>query len=373
MAFGLGNLGRCVAVLPVFAALTDASGVAAEEKTLHLVNRPDYIAEDTVQKFEAETGIKVTYDLYESDDAVLRGLRAGNKQGWDLVVLAAVPVLARAAAEHLVQPVQTGRLSNYANLDPDILAALSAYDPDNKLAVPYLWGTAGLAINKAKLAAVAPAAPLDSLALVFDPAEAAHAAACGVAIADVPEDAVPAALAFLGLDPTADDEHALGRAADLLMKLKPIVKRLPVNDFVDQLATGKICVGFGPSTAVSEASSQAGEQDDGPDITYVIPKEPVRRWIDVMTIPANAANPDAARAFIDYVLRPEIVSDITDWTGAANPNNLAADFVDEDDKSDESVFPSEASRRRLFLDKPHSADALKARARLWARTAPASG
>jgi putrescine transport system substrate-binding protein len=368
MAFGLWNSSRILTSVPVLAVLTAAPGALAEDKSLHLVNRPDFIAEDTVQKFEAETGIKVVYSLYQTDEALLRGLRGGNKQGWDLVVLGTVPVLARAGAEHLLQPIQTEKLSNYANLDPEILHAVAAYDPDNKLAVPYLWGTAGLAINKAKLSAAAPDAPLDSLALVFDPAQASKVS-CGVAVADAPEDAVPAALASLGLDPTADDEHALARVGELLLKLKPMVKRLSVNDFVEQLATGKVCVGFGPSTAVSDARSQAGEQDNGPDITYVIPKEQVRRWVDVLAIPANATDPDAARAFIDYVLRPEIISDITDWTGAPNPNNLAADFVDEDDKSDETVFPADASRSHLFLDKPRSAEAEKARARVWARAA----
>jgi putrescine transport system substrate-binding protein len=151
------------------------------------------------------------------------------------------------------------------------------------------------------------------------------------------------------------------------------VKRLPINDFIDQLAAGKICAGFGPSTAVSDARSQAGEQEDGPEITYVIPKEHARRWIDAMAIPANASDPDEARAFIDYVLRPEIISDITDWTAAANPNTLAPDFVDEDDKTDETIFPADASRPLLFLDKLHSPEADKSRARLWARTAPPNG
>ncbi len=372
MAFGSGRAGRRVAVLPIFVFLA-ASPAAYAQKSLHLVNRPDFIAEDTIQDFEAETGIHVTYDTYATDEALLRALRAGNKQGWDLVVLDIVPVFARIADENLLLPVKSDQLSNYGNLDPEILHAVADYDPGNQYTVPYLWGTSGLALNKAKLQVAVPDAPLNSLALVFDPALAARVAQCGVAMADTPEEAVPAALSSLGLDPTSDDERSLARAQDLLNKLKPIVKRLPINDFIDQLAAGKICAGFGPSTAVSDARSQAGEQEDGPEITYVIPKEHARRWIDAMAIPANAADPDEARAFIDYVLRPEIISDITDWTAAANPNTLAPDFVDEDDKTDETIFPADASRPLLFLDKLHSPEADKARARLWARTAPPNG
>lgn len=343
---------------------------AAPAKQLHLANRPDFIAEDTVQKFEAETGIKVTYDTYATEDSVAAALTAGNRQGWDLVVLSTVPNLQRALHDHLLQPIDRTKLSNYGNLDPEIQAAVAATDPGNQYAVPYLWGTAGLGINLAALKKTAPDAPTDSLALVFDPVLAAQSADCGVAMADAPDDVMPAALAFLHLDPTVQDEHSLAKAGELLGKLKPIVKRLSVNDFAEQLGNGTICVGFGPSTAVSDARTRADEKVDGPDVTYVIPKEHTRRWIDVLVVPAGAADEDSAYAFIDYVLRPEIISDITDWTGAANPNTLASDFVDDDDKSDETVFPSAASRARLFLERALSAEAEKARRRIWAHNKP---
>ncbi|MEI9982004.1 MAG: extracellular solute-binding protein [Aliidongia sp.] len=369
-------------IVGVAGALTLAGSVAAapawsgsamaeeQPKLLHLANRPDFIAEDTVQKFEAETGIKVTYDTYPSDESLLAALKSGNKQGWDLVVTAAVPDLVQALADHLLQPIEPGKLSNAGNLDPEVEAALAGLDLGNKFAVPYLWGSAGLGINTALLKKTVPDAPTDSLALIFDPVLAAQVGGCGVAMADSPEDVVPAALAFLGLDPTTQDEKSLAKAGDLLAKLKPIVRRLPLGDFAEQLGSGKICVGFGPSTEVSDARTRADDIEDGPDITYVVPKERSRRWIDVFVLPAGAANTASAYAFIDYVLRPEIISDITDLTGAANPNTLAVDFVDEDDKTDETVFPSAASRARLFLDKPLSPEADKARQRIWARTKP---
>jgi putrescine transport system substrate-binding protein len=354
----LGGPARAEEVLP------------SPERVLHLANRPDFIADDTVQKFEAETGIKVTYDTYATDEALLAALKGGKKAGWDLVVTSAVPNLSLALAARLLQPIDPARIVNIGNLDPEVEAVLAGIDPANKFAVPYLWGTAGLGINIEALKKTVPDAPTDSLALVFDLDLASRVAGCGVAMADAPEDAVPAALAFLGLDPTIADEHALAKAGELLARLKPIVKRLSLNDFAAELGDGRICVGFGPSTAVSDARTRADDLEDGPDITYVVPKERARRWIDVLAIPAAAVNLDAAYAFIDYVLRPEIISDITDLTGAANPNNLAADFVDDEDKADETVFPSAATRARLFLDKPLGADAVKARQRLWTRTKP---
>ena len=344
----------------------------AEEqaKQLHLANRPDFIADDTIQKFEAETGIKVTYDLYPTDETVLNALKTGNKQGWDLVVTSAVPNLEQALADHLLLPLDPAKLSNYGNVDPEVQSALAGIDPGNKYAVPYLWGTAGLGINKELLQKTVPDAPTDSLALVFDPVLAAKVAGCGVAMADAPADVVPAALAFLGLDPTVQDEKSLAKAGELLAKLKPIVRRLPLSDFAQQLGTGKLCVGFGPSTEVSDARTRADDIEDGPDITYVVPKEHARRWIDVLVVPTGGANQEAAYEFIDYLLRPEIISDVTDLTGAANANTLAADFVDEDDRADETVFPSAASRALLFLDKKPSPEAEKLRQRLWTHGKP---
>jgi putrescine transport system substrate-binding protein len=351
-------------------AMAEPVWAGEQAKLLHLANRPDFIAEDTIQKFEAETGIKVTYDLYPSDEVLLTALKSGNKQGWDLAVTSAMPNLAAALPEHLLRPVDPARLSNVGNLDPEVEGALAALDPGNRYAVPYLWGSAGLGINKALLAKTAPDAPTDTLALVFDPALAAKVAGCGVAMADAPADVVPAALSFLGMDPTLQDEKSLAKAGELLAKLKPVVRRLPLAEFAQQLGTGKLCVGFGPSTEISDARTRADEIEDGPEITYVVPKEHARRWIDVLVLPEGGANEEAAYQFIDYLLRPEIISDVTDLTGAANPNTLAADFVDEDDRADETVFPSAASRALLFLDKPLSLEAEKARQHLWTHGKP---
>jgi putrescine transport system substrate-binding protein len=367
---GMVGVAGAAALAGAVAVWSDEARAGEQPKLLHLANRPDFIAEDTIQKFEAETGIKVTYDMYPSDETVLTSLKSGNKQGWDLVVTSAVPNLEQALADHLLLPVEPAKLSNYGNLDPEVQAALAGIDPGNKFAVPYLWGTAGLGINKELLQKTAPDVPTDSLALVFDPAVAAKAAGCGVAMADAPADVVPAALAFLGLDPTVQDEKSLAKAGELLAKLKPVVRRLSLSDFAQQLGSGKICVGFGPSTEVSDARTRADEAEDGPDITYVVPKERARRWIDVLVLPEGGGNEEAAYAFIDYVLRPEIISDVTDLTGAANPNTLAADFVDDEDRSDETVFPSAASRALLFLDKPLSPEAEKARQHLWMRGKP---
>ena len=340
-------------------------------RVLNFANRPDFLADDTIQKFEAETGIKINLSTYATDAELLSGLKSG-KGNWDLVVAGTVPVLVKAVADGLLQPVDPTKIGNYANVDPAMLERVAPADPSNRTAVPFLFGTAGLGINLAKLKAVlGDAAPTDTLGLLFDPALNQKAATCGLAVQDTPEDVIPAALAFLGLDPTSQDDKDLARAGELLQRVKPILRRLPANDFAEALASGTLCVGFGSSVQVTDAKTRASDRDNGVDLTYAVPRERARLWIDVLAIPAKAQNADAARQFINFLLRPEIVSDITDWTGAANPNLLAADFDDDDDdKSDETMFPSPTAWARLFLDRPLTTEAEKTRARIWSRTKP---
>lgn len=350
---------------PAIAAADDAARV------LNFANRPDFLADDTIQKFEAETGIKINLSTYATDAELLSGLKSG-KGGWDLVVAGTVPVLMKGVADGLFQPVDPGKIGNYANVDPRMLERVVSADPGNRMAVPFLFGTTGLGVNLAKLKAVlGDAAPVDTLGLLFDPALNQKVATCGLAVQDAPGDVIPAALAFLGLDPTSQDDKDLARAGEVLQRVKPILRRLSANDFAEALASGTVCVGFGSSVQVTDAKTRASDRDNGVDLTYAVPRERARLWIDVLAIPAKAQNADAARQFINFLLRPEIVSDITDWTGAANPNLLAADFDDDDDdKNDETMFPSETAWGRLFLDRPLTLDAEKTRARIWARTKP---
>jgi putrescine transport system substrate-binding protein len=340
-------------------------------RVLNFANRPDFLADDTIQKFEAETGIKINLTTYATDAELLAGLRSG-KGNWDLVVAGTIPVLLKGVADGLFQPVDPTRIGNYANIDPSILDRVAPADPGNRMAVPFLFGTTGLGVNLPKLKAVlGDAAPVDTLGLLFDPALNQKAATCGLAVQDAPADVIPAALAFLGLDPTSQDDKDLARAGEVLQRVKPILRRLSANDFAEALASGTVCVGFGSSVQVTDAKTRASDRDNGVDLTYTVPRERARLWIDVLAIPAKAQNADAARQFINFLLRPEIVSDITDWTGAANPNLLAADFVDDDDdRNDETVYPSETAWGRLFLDRPLTPDADKTRARIWGRTKP---
>lgn len=297
---GFANPQARRADLPETIAADDAPHV------LNFANRPDFLADDTIQKFEAETGIKVNLTSYATDAELLAGLKSG-KSNWDLVVASTVPVLAQGVAGGLFQPVDRTKIGNYANVDPTILDRVAPADPGNQMGVPFLFGTAGLGVNPAKLKDVlGDAPPTDTLGLLFDPALSKKTATCGLAVEDSPEDVIPAVLAFLGLDPTSQDDKDLARVGEVLQRVKPFVRRLAANDFAEALASGRVCVGFGSSIQVTDAKSRASDRDNGVDLAYTVPRERARLWIDVLAIPAKAQNADAARQFINFLLRPEI-------------------------------------------------------------------
>ena len=342
------------------------SAWADEARVLHMANRADEIGDDTLAKFEAETGIKVQYDLYADDAALDRKLADGHS-GYDLVVMSTVPQLARQIAAKHLQPIDSAKLQNYTNLDPGVLTLIGAVDPNNRYGVPYLWGMSGLGINLDKLKAVAPDAPLDSLDLLFDPAIAAQAASCGIAVPDLRQELIPAALAWLGLDPASRDEGELNRAVEAIDKVRGYFRRQHGPQRVDPLTHGQVCVAYEGIADHGLARSHADEPDPGLDIAYAVPKQGGLLWVDVLAIPANAPDPEAALALIDFLLRPEIIGDITNRVETPNPNMLSLDFVDEELKTDASVFPSDALRSKLVLDPSYMPAYDRASTKAWSR------
>ncbi|HWK43362.1 MAG TPA: extracellular solute-binding protein [Stellaceae bacterium] len=343
-----------------------SSAQADEPRILRMANRADQIGDDTLAKFEAETGIKVQYDVY-ADDAALERKLADGHPGYDLVVMSAVPALARQIAAKHLRPIDSAKLQNYTNLDPAMLTLTGTVDPKNRYAVPYLWGMSGLGINVEKLKAAAPDAPLDSLDLLFDPAIVSRAAACGIAVPDLPQELIPAALLWLGRDPASRDEADLNQAIDAIDKVRGYFRRLHGPQRIDPLTHGQVCVAYEGIVDHALARSHADEPDPGLDIAYAVPRQGGLLWVDVLAIPADAADPEAALALIDFLLRPEIIGDITNRVETANPNMLSLDFVDEELKSDASVFPPDAIRSKLVLDPPVAPAYERARTKAWAR------
>src|SRR5260221_9864887 len=348
-------------------ALASVPAPAAEEQLLNIYNWSDSVATDTIEKFSAETGIKVNYDVYDSNEVLEAKLLAG-KSGYDLVVPSASPFLARQIKAKVYRKLDKAKLKNYDNLDKQILASQAVADPGNLYGVPYLWGTTGFGYNIAKVkAALGDAAPLDSMAMIFDPEIAKKLAPCGISLLDSVLDVFPAALAYLGRDPTSKDPADLEAAIGVVSTIRPYVKKFHSSQYINDLANGDICIALGYSGDIVQARPRAAEAKNGIEIAYTIPKEGAQLSTDMMAIPASAAHPENAHRFIDFILRPEIIAAITNAVGYPNPNALATDMIEDDIRSDPSVYPPDALRTKFFIDKPASADFERARTRAWTK------
>jgi len=345
-----------------------ATGAAwAQDKTLNIYNWSDYIAEGTVSGFEKETGIKVNYDVYDSNEVLEAKLLAGHS-GYDLVVPSASPYLARQIQAGVYQKLDRAKLTRYANLDPQILKAAAIADPGNLYGVPYMWGTTGIGYNPDKVKAMLGAgAPTDSLKLLFDPANARKLAACGISLLDSAQEIFPAALAYLGGDPLSRTPEDLGRAAAVVESIRPFVRKFHSSQYINDLANGDLCLAFGYSGDVLQARARAVDAKNGVTIAYSIPKEGAMLWIDMMAVPKDAPHPANALAFIDYILRPEVAAAISNTVAYANPNQAATALVDPAIRDDPNVYPGEAVRARLFFDRPVTQQYERARTRAWTR------
>ena len=355
-------------VASLLLGLAAAGAAHAEDpKTLNIYNWSDYIADDTVQRFETETGIKVHYDVYDGNEVLEAKLMAGHS-GYDLVVPSASPFFARQILAGVYRKLDKAKLANYGNLDPQILAAAANADPGNQYGVPYLWGTTGIGYNPAKLkTALGAKAPADSLKLIFDPANARKIAGCGLSLLDTPQEVFPAALAYLGRDPLSREQPDLDKAADAVLAIRPYVRKFHSSQYINDLANGDLCVAFGYSGDMIQARNRAAQAKNGVEIAYAIPREGAMMWIDMMAVPKDAPHAENALRFIDFILRPEIIAAISNTVAYANPNTLATDLVDEEIRANDGIYPPPQVRARLFFDKPVTPQYERQRTRVWTK------
>jgi putrescine transport system substrate-binding protein len=351
----------------IAAAVIAMLPAAGEEQRLNVYNWSDYIASDTIPKFEAETGIGVTYDVYDSNEVLEAKLLSG-RSGYDIVVPSASPFMARQIAAKVYRVVDKERLPNWRNLDPQILALVAAADPGNGHGVPYLWSDTGIGYNETQLlAALGDAGPVDSLALIFDPAIASKLVGCGISLLDTPQEVVPAMLAYLGLDPKSRELGDLDKAFTALAKIRPYIRKFHSSQYINDLANGDLCVALGYSGDVVQARNRAREAGNQVAIAFRVPKEGAMMSVDMLGIPADAPHPENALRFIDYLLRPSVIADITNTVSYPNPNLPATALVKPEIRDDPAVYPPEDVRRRFYVDLPASPDYERARTRAWTR------
>src|SRR5688572_6550723 len=314
-----------------------AAAPAAEEKVLNLYIWNDYVAEDTIANFEKETGIKVSVSNYGSNEELESKLAPGNS-GYDVVVPSA-NFYERQIKAGYYQKLDKAQLPNLKNMDPDIEARLAMHDSGNEHAVLHKWGTTGIGYNAEKIKAANPSAPLDSWRLVFDPAVVKSFEKCGVAVLDSAAEMFSMALSYLGKDPNSQVPEDLQAAGDALQKIRPFVRYVDTQRMIGDLANGEICLAIGYSGDILQARDRAEENKTGQTISYVIPKEGTIIWFDSYLVPKDAPHPQAAHAFINFMLKPEVIAAVTNAVNYANGNAAATQFVDEAVLKDPGVYP----------------------------------
>ena len=350
-------------IASALAALLVAAPAAAEG-VLNIYNWSDYIAEDTIARFEAETGIKVTYDVFDSNEMLETKLMAGAS-GYDLVV-PSDNFLARQVAAGVFRPLDKAQIPNLANLNPVIMKRLSKYDPDNAHGAVYMWGTTAFGYNKAKVEALLGAeAPVDSWALIFDEANVAKLAECGVTLLDAPTEVLPAAMNYLGLDPNSTKKADIEAGAALLKKIQPHIRYFHSSQYINDLANGDVCVSMGFSGDIFQAQARAEEAKNGHEIVYVIPEEGSLMWFDMMAIPADAKNVEAAHKFIDFILRPETTAGVSNYVMYANANDKATPLVDPAVTGNPGIYPPAEVLAKLWSGVVYDAKTDRVLNRAW--------
>jgi putrescine transport system substrate-binding protein len=346
-------------------ATTAGAEAGAEEKVLNLYIWNDYLADDTISNFEKETGIKVSVSNFGSNEELDSKLAPGSS-GYDVVVPSASTYERQIKAGYY-QKLDKSLLPNLANADPEIQNRLALQDPNNEYAVLHMWGTTGIGYNVDKVKAAAPNAPLDSWRLIFDPAVAKSLQKCGIAVLDSATEMFSMTLAAMGKNPNSQDPADLEAAGAELMKIRPFLRYIDTQRMITDLANGEICVAVGYNGDILQARDRAVENNTGQTIAYVIPKEGSIIWFDSYLIPKDAPHPKNAHAFINYMLKPEVIAAVSNYTNYANGNAAATELVDEEVRTDPGVYPPPEVLAKLAPDLTDTEETTRIMTRMWTR------
>jgi putrescine transport system substrate-binding protein len=360
-------LTRVMRAAAVVAGLLAAGGAAqAQQRSVNFYNWSNYMAPGVLEQFTKETGIKVTYDTFDANETLETRLLAG-KSGYDVVVPTAY-FLQRQIAANIFQKLDKSKLPNLANAWPEVTKRLAIYDPGNTFAANYMWGTTGIGYNVRKVQAILGAdAKIDSWSIVFKPESLAKFKDCGIHMLDSADDILPAALNYLGLDPNSTTQADLDKAADLVSKVRPYVRKFHSSEYLSALATGEICFVVGWSGDIKQAQSRAAEAKNGVEIGYAIPKEGAQMFFDNLAIPADAQNVAEAHELINYLYRPDVAAKNSDFLSYANGNLASQKLIDSKIFNDKTVYPDEATLNRLFVITARDAATQRIINRLWTR------
>jgi putrescine transport system substrate-binding protein len=337
----------------------------AADRVVNVYNWSDYIDDSILKDFTKETGIKVVYDTFDSNEILETKLLAGGS-GYDVVVPTA-NFLTRQIQAGVFQKLDKSKLPNLKNMWDYISKQTARYDPDNSYSINYMWGTVGIGYNKKMVEQALGTDKIDSWKAVFDPETMAKLKGCGVHFLDSPTDVVPAALQYLGLDPDSHKKEDFDKAEELLLKVRPDVRKFHSSEYINALANGDICVAIGYSGDVLQARDRADEAKQGVEIGYSIPKEGAQMWFDQMAIPADAPHSAEALEFLNFMMKPEVIAKSTNYVYYANGNKASQQFVDKDILDDPNIYPTEDVLQKLFTITPLDPKSQRLLTRMWTR------
>jgi putrescine transport system substrate-binding protein len=360
------SLGAAAAGLALSAAACNgrhSAAPAADAQVLNIYNWADYIGYQTIAEFERRTHIKVVYESYDSNQTLEAKMLIG-RSGYD-IVSTTTAFYSRQIKAGAYMPLDRSKLSNWRNLDPAVLAIQAQADPGNRYAVPYLHAMNGFVYNVDLVKARLPDAPTDSLAMIFDPKVIGHFADCGVTFLDSPEDVIQLALAYLHLDPNSGRVEDLKAAERVVMSVRPFIRTFDSNDYWHQLASKEICLAIAWSSDYSVAQARAREDGTGAHLAFTLPKEGSNITYNALLIPASAPHAAAAHKFLNFILEPQVIAEITNDIHYGNDNLAARPFVRSEILSDPAIYPPPEVRARLYLPAELGSDYDRLRTRVW--------
>ena len=340
-----------------------AGAVANSGKVLNLYIWSDYLAADTLSNFEKQTGIKVHVAYFDTNETLETKLLAGSS-GYDVVVPTA-SYFERQIKAGVYLTLDKSKLPNLKNMDPQLMSKVALHDPGNAHGIIYTWGTNGIGYNEKMVKELMPDAPLDSWRLVFDPAVASKVAKCGISVLDSPAEVMRGVYSYLGKDPNSQspDDLVLGEA--VLTKIRPYIRNINSSEYIEALANGDLCIAVGYNGDVMQARDRAHDANKGIEIKYFVPKEGSILWFDMLAIPKDAPDPDSAYAYLNYIMTPQVIADISNFKRYANANAASQPLVLPSVRDDPGIYPPPEQRQKLAVQLADSADQTRAITRIW--------
>lgn len=341
------------------------ASVQAEQRTLKVYHWSDYVAPNTISNFEKKSGIKVVFDVYDSNEVLEAKLLSGGS-GYDIVV-PSNPFLAKQIKAGVYQKLDKAQLPLWDNLNKDLLKTLEVSDPGNQYSIPYMWGSIGMGYNVDKVKAVLGDQPVDSWDLIFKPENISKLHECGVALLDSPTEIIPAALHYLGLPADSEKADDLKQAEALLLKIRPYITYFHSSKYISDLASGNICMAIGYSGDLYQSKSRAEEAKGNVKIAYKIPKEGAGTFFDMVAIPSDSKNVKEAHEFINYLLEPQVMADLTDYLQFPNANEKATALVEESIRTDPGIYPPAEVMSKLYTFPDLPAKTQRVLTRSWTK------